>query len=179
MTRQQGPTDDIVIRKAVESDLPVLVDFLAKLALHVAGGPHQHLKEEEKQRLMHVLSTSLADLDKHLVVATAGAEPVGMGYLYIWHAQGIWEQADEVECKTGFIDDVWVEPAFRQQGIFRSIMRELLSYAELHHVQELILEYAVSNNEAKAVWSRLGFQPTGVRAAAFTQTVKHALAEQP
>lgn len=170
--------DDIVIRKARESDLPVLVGFLAKLALHVSGGSNHILKEEEEQRLTEVLHSCLADTNKHLIVATLESVTVGMGYLYISHSQGIWEQADEVVYRTGFIDDIWVEPEYRNQGVFRHIIRELVSFAERHHVQELILEYAISNKEAKAVWTRLGFQPTGVRAAAFTQTVANALTAQ-
>lgn len=63
-------------------------------------------------------------------------------------------------------------------GIFSAIIRELVEFAELHDVHELILEYALSNKEASAVWTRLGFKPTGVRAAAFTKTVQQALAKR-
>ncbi len=179
MAIKQDSTGKFYIRKAVEADLPVLVDFLAKLALHVAGAPPLKLKKNERSRLMQVLRTSLSDPDKLIIVAaTADDNPVGMGYLYVVENQGIWEQAEEAEAKSAFIDDVWVEPDFRNQGIFSALIRELIKFAESHDVHELILEYAVSNKEAEAVWTRLGFKPTGVRAAAFTKTVQNALAKR-
>ncbi len=167
------------IREAVQADLPVLVDFLAKLALHVAGAPPHTLKKEERNRLMAVLRSSLSDPNKLLVVAEAtNARLVGMGYLYVWRNQGIWEQAGEVEFKSGIIDDVWVEPDFRKLGVFSAILRELVAFAESHDIEELVLEYAVSNKEAAATWTKLGFKPTGVRAATFTSVVKDALAKR-
>nr|WP_323806883.1 hypothetical protein [Marinobacter gelidimuriae] len=33
-----------------------------------------------------------------------------MGYIYVWHSQGIWEQAEALVYRSGIIDDVWVEP---------------------------------------------------------------------
>ncbi len=167
---------DVVIRKAEEGDLPVLVDFLVKLALHVAGPPSQKLKKKERKRLLDFLAEALADKDKLVVVADIpDTGLVGMAYIYIWRSQGIWERASDHELKSGIIDDIWVEPAFRKLGIFSAMLRELLSFADSRDVPELILEYAVSNKEAEATWNKLGFQVTGVRAAAFTSTVKQKL----
>ncbi|MFX4227947.1 MAG: N-acetyltransferase family protein [Porticoccaceae bacterium] len=179
MPATKGNTDRFKIRKATQTDLPVLVGFLAKLALHVAGEPPRTLKEEEQKRLMAVLRSALSDSNKLLVVAEApNTGLVGMGYIYVWRNQGIWEQAGDVEFKSGIIDDVWVEPDFRKLGVFSAILRELVSFAESHDIHELILEYAISNKEAAATWTKLGFKPTGVRAAAFTKTVQDALAKR-
>lgn len=170
---------NIKIRAACEDDLPVLVDFLARLALHVAGAPPHTLKEKESRRLLAALQTSLSDKAKRIVVAEANnGRLVGMGYIYVWRSQGIWEQAGDVEFKSGIIDDVWVEPDFRKLGVFRAILHELVAFAESHNIAELVLEYAASNKEAAAVWARLGFKPTGIRAAAFTAVVQEALAKR-
>jgi len=173
-------TDDSIkqleIRKARKGDVPVLLDFLAKLALHVAGSAPQTLKKKERKRLQEVLTAALLDDDKLLVVADLpGSGVVGMGYIYIWRSQGIWEQAGDHEFKSGIIDDIWVEPEYRQMGIFNALFSELIAFAEQREVQELILEYAISNKEAEATWTRLGFKTTGVRAAAFTSVVKEKL----
>jgi len=79
-------------------------------------------------------------------------------------------------CPHGYTD-LRVEPEFRKLGIFSSMLRELVAFAEEHGASELILEYAVSNKEAEATWSRLGFTTTGVRAAAFTTTVRDKLSK--
>ncbi len=177
MAKEKTSRAGFVIREAREEDLPVLVEFLVKLALHVSGAPAQNLRDNEYNRLLNVLRSSLGDENKLLaVVESQGVGLVGMGYVYIWHSQGIWEQAEALAFRSGIIDDVWVEPEFRNLGIFRALLRELVAFAESHHVYELILEYAVSNETAKAAWTKLGFKTTGVRAAAFTSTVKAALA---
>lgn len=166
-----------MIREAAEADLPVLVEFLVRLALHVSGAPPQTLKEKEHRRLLAVLRSALDDDSKQLLVAEhPEAGLVGMGYVYVWRSQGIWEQAEPVELKSGVIDDVWVEPEFRSRGVFRALLRGLVAFAERHNAHELVLEYSASNKQAKAAWTRLGFKTTGVRAAAFTSTVKAALA---
>ncbi|MEX0738578.1 MAG: GNAT family N-acetyltransferase, partial [Pseudohongiella sp.] len=107
MGKKAGRDNRFLVREAVAEDLPVMVDFLAKLALHVSGAPPQSLKESERDRLLQVLRKSLPDPDKLLVVADVpDVGLVGMGYLYVWRNQGIWEQAGEVEFTSGIIDDV-------------------------------------------------------------------------
>ncbi|GAB3310162.1 GNAT family N-acetyltransferase [Haliea atlantica] len=169
-------SDGLRIRPARKSDLGILVDFMARLAMHVAGGAPRTLRRAERKRLRELLAAALEDQDRLVVVAALPeVGPVGMAYIYVWRSQGIWEQLDDLELKSGVIDDVWVEPDYRKLGIFRAMLAELLAFAEQHDVQELILEYSLSNREAEATWSRLGFQPTGVRAAAFTANVRKAI----
>lgn len=168
-----------VIREAREEDLPVMVGFLVKLALHVSGEEPLDLRESERKRLLKALGSSLKNQDKHLVVAeSTDAGLVGMGYVYVWRSQGIWARTEPVEFRSGMIDDVWVEPEFRKRGIFKALLRDLVAFAESHNVSELILEYSASNEEARAAWTKLGFRPTGIRAAAFTSTVKQSLAKR-
>ena len=50
-----------VIREAWEEDLPEMVGFLAKLALHVSGAPPHDLKESEYKRLLRTLHSALDD----------------------------------------------------------------------------------------------------------------------
>lgn len=165
-----------VIREAAEADLHVLVEFLVKLALHVSGAAPQVLKEKEHKRLFDVLSAALREDNKQLLVADhPKAGLVGMGYVYVWRSQGIWEQTEPVEFRSGIIDDVWVEPEFRSRGVFKALLRELVAFAEKHNAHELILEYSASNKQAKAAWTKMGFKTTGVRASAYTATVKAAL----
>jgi ribosomal protein S18 acetylase RimI-like enzyme len=178
MSARDGEIDKITIRRAREADLPVLIDFVVKLALHVAGGAPRTLNEQEGVRLKNYFAAALSDKDKLVIVAEeSNTGVVGMGYIYIWRSHGIWEQSAEPEFKSGIIDDVWVEPACRKRGISRAMLRELVSFAERMGVHELILEYSASNREAEATWSNLGFKPTGVRAAASTASVKAALSK--
>jgi ribosomal protein S18 acetylase RimI-like enzyme len=180
MVRKKKTASKYLIREAVEDDLTVLVEFMAKLALHVSGAPSQNLKEDERDRLVEVLRSSLTDANKHLVVAEVpGTGLVGMGYVYVLRSQGIWEQTSHVEFRSAVIDDIWIEPEFRKLGIFPDLLRSLVAFAESRGAYELILEYSASNKEARAAWSRLGFETVGVRAAALTSSVQEALANRP
>jgi GNAT superfamily N-acetyltransferase len=168
------------IREAVEDDLTVMVEFLAKLALHVAGAPPQSLKEDERNRLIGALRSTLTDDNKQLlVVDVPGQGLAGMGYIYVLRNQGIWEQTSHVEFRSGVIDDVWVEPEYRGFGIFPDLLRKLVAFAASKGAYELALDYSASNKEAQAAWTGLGFKPVGVRAAALTSSVQEALANRP
>lgn len=168
--------NDIKIRKARKVDIPVLIGFLVDLGLHVSGARRKTLSRKAKKRLSDLLSEYFKDTDKFMVVAcTPDNKLVGMGNIQIWHTPNLWEEAEEMEQKSGFIDDLWVEPDCRNQGIMGCILAELVDFAESHDIDELILEYAITNEEAAAVWKRLGFYPTGVRAAASTKAVRQKL----
>ena len=178
MTGKKAQKRNFVIREAIEADLPVLVEFMVKLALYVADAGPQTLKDEEHQRLMEALRSALDDESKRLFVATSPeAGLIGMGYVYVYRSQGIWEQTEPEEYRTGVIDDVWVEPEFRSFGVFRALLKKLVAFAESHNAHDLILEYSATNKQARAVWTKMGFETTGVHATAPTSTVKAALEE--
>jgi len=167
---------DITIREATVEDVPVLVGFLVDLGLHVSGGKRHTLSKKAKKRLQAFVREYLDHSDKFMVVAcNPENEPVGMGNIQIWHNPNLWEEAEDLEQKSGFIDDLWVEPAYRKQGIMSRILDVLIEFAKSHDIEELILEYAITNDEAAAVWERLGFTPTGIRATASTMTVRQNL----
>ncbi len=167
------------IREAEERDIPVLVDFMAKLALHVSGGEPKTLTVEARQRLEKFLKTYIDETEKCMVVScTARGKVVGMGNIHIWHSPNLWEEAAGLDLKSAFIDDLWVEPEYRQRGLFAMMLDVLVSFAERHHIEELYLEYSVSNAEAESVWRKLGFNPTGIRAAAFTGVVREKLVKR-
>lgn len=176
MTDKRAHKRGFVIREANAADKAVLVQFLIKLTLHVSGAEPQALKQEEHQRLLSVLQSALDDDDKRLYVAeVADVGLVGMGYVYVWRSQGIWEQTEPVEYRSGVIDDIWVEPDYRSLGVLKALLKRLVAFAESHNAHELVLEYSLANKQAKAVWTKLGFKTTGVRASAFPSTVKAAL----
>lgn len=164
------------VREAREKDIPVLVDFLVEIGLHVSGAERQTLSRQAGERLRKILGAYIHDKEKYMVVACAArGKVVGMGNIQIWDSPNLWEEAEEPDLKSAFIDDLWVEPDYRKQGIMSLMLDELVRFAEDHGIVELCLEYSLSNKEAAAVWERLGFNPTGVRAAAWTRNVREKL----
>lgn len=55
------------------------------------------------------------------------------------------------------------------------VLDELVRFAEDRGIAELVLEYALSNQEAAGAWQRLGSTPSGVRTAAWSRAVRAKL----
>jgi ribosomal protein S18 acetylase RimI-like enzyme len=170
---------DITIREAVADDVPMLVEFLIRLDAHVAGVSPDELEltaagaEQLRLRIASFLDTP----GKRLSVAETGDGALaGMGDIHIWHYADIWVNPERRGRRSAFIDDLWVEPDWRGRGIAHRIVEDLLAFADTAGIDELLLEYALHNPEAAAYWERLGFRPTGVRAAARLPEVMARLA---
>jgi ribosomal protein S18 acetylase RimI-like enzyme len=171
-----GRKQQFTVREAADGDVPVLVDFLVELGLHVSGTQRQTLTQQAEERLQAFLRDYIHDKEKHMVVACSeDGRVVGMGNIQIWRSPNLWEEAEDPDLKSGFIDDLWVEQDWRRQGIMNLMLNELVAFAEVHGIEELVLEYSLSNKEAAGAWERLGFNPTGVRAAAWTRNVRQKL----
>ena len=63
----------------------------------------------------------------------------------------------------GFIANLAVHPAYRRQGIARSLLREAQEYAEAHDLARLTLEVRASNVPAIALYEGIGFTRDGIR----------------
>ena len=87
----------------------------------------------------------------YLVAEDVDAESA-VGYLGMHHI------LDE-----GFIANLAVHPAYRRQGIARSLLREAQEYAEAHDLARLTLEVRASNVPAIALYEGMGFTRDGIR----------------
>ncbi len=170
------------LREANAGDVPRLAELLIRMDAHVAGTPRRVLKPTTEG--MRDIETRIARLidNPHArvaVVVSPSDKVVAMGDLQVWHYPDLWENPERRGRVVGVIDDIWVEPRHRRRGLNRRLVADLVDFARERGVQELHLEYSLSNQEAAAAWSRLGFEPTGVRASASPETVQARLAENP
>lgn len=166
------------LRDAVSADVPRLAELLIRMDAHVAGAPRERLKlTAAGRRDIESRLESLIDNPhvRFVVAINRRGKIVAMGNVQVWHEPDFWDNPERRGRVTGVIDDIWVEPRYRRRGINTRIVQELVDFAECRNVQELTLEYATSNREAQAAWSRLGFVPVGVRAAATPAAVRAAL----
>jgi ribosomal protein S18 acetylase RimI-like enzyme len=75
--------------------------------------------------------------------------------------------------RFGSIDDVWVDPEHRRQGLCRKMIEDLLRFFEQSAVQDIVLDYAVGSQESEEAWQAFGFQPALTIATAKLQDVKN------
>lgn len=170
------------IREATTADIEQMVGFLVKLDAHVAGVAPEVLslnKKGERQLAERLEGLVENGFTRLLVAEDRGTGAlVAMGHAQIWHHAEIWDNVERKGMSYALIDDLWVEPDARQSGIGRLIVSKLVDFAAENGVDDLVLEYAITNAEAQATWTRLGFRTTGVRAAASVNDVRARLARR-
>ena len=165
-------------RDARGEDLPRLIELLIRMDAHVSGARRAELKPTARglAGLRAHFSGLMADDDARVVVAVTGnGRIVAMGNVQIQRFPEYWHNPERRRQRLAFIDDVWVEPRHRQRGVSKALIRELVAFAAEHGVEQLMLEYSLANAEARGAWTRLGFEPTGVRAEATVATVSEKL----
>ena len=83
---------------------------------------------------------------------------------------GIWIILDE-----GHITNIAVDPAFQRQGIGQGLMDVLTMAAVKRGVVAMTLEVRVSNSGAQALYTKLGFEPNGIRKEYYQDDKEDAL----
>ena len=175
-------TGELTIREPTHGEIPRLVELLLHMDAHVSGAPRATLQmtpEGERQLRQRFASYIDNPYKLVLVACTARNRIVAMGDIALWHHAEVWETPQRQGQWYGVIDDLWVEPRYRRRGLTRRLVEGLVEFAASRGVEDLVLEYSLANREAEAVWTRLGFRPTGVRAGATVSTVRARLGREP
>lgn len=179
MDRRLLIEDSYSIREATGNDIPDLLGFLLKLDAHVAGVDSEvlALNAEGERQLTHKLRDMIANPFTLVLVAERrpGSGLLAMGDVAIWHQADLWKNPERRGVAYAIIDDLWVEPEARNGGLGQALVAKLVDFAAANGIENLMLEYATTNAEAQATWSRLGFRTTGVRAAASVADVRARL----
>jgi ribosomal-protein-alanine N-acetyltransferase len=97
------------------------------------------------------LREELARSFSRLRVAKASTGEV-LGYMLFWHV------ADELQSLN-----VAVAPQERRRGVGGALVRDVIDYARRHAASRILLEVRASNDAARALYARLGFEPFHVR----------------
>jgi hypothetical protein len=77
------------------------------------------------------------------------------------------------------VAEVYVEPAWRRQGVLRSLLQTALAQVKSRGAVHVTLEVLVSNEPAAAVWRRLGFETIEHLMIAPVDALEQRLGEQP
>ncbi len=64
---------------------------------------------------------------------------------------------------SGFLADIFVLPAYRQRGVGRRLVSELVSWFRQHGVQHYEWHVAANNTDAIAFWREIGGEPLMIR----------------
>ena len=150
-------SNDFLIRCATAKDIKSIVAMRLRLQEHILTTNTNLWQMSEKSiaALPTFYRSALEDQQCHLVVVE-GKESgiiIGMGL------GRIHEHDEHVPNESGKIDDIWVEPDYRNKGICMMILYELKMFFESKGIGIAVLNFVNGNLEAETVWKRFGFQP--------------------
>lgn len=83
---------------------------------------------------------------------------------------GMWQVLDE-----GHITNIAVHPEFRKNGVGSMLLNELLKEAKQRSIKALTLEVRKSNEGAKALYRKFGFEEGGSRKAYYADNHEDAI----
>ena len=141
----------IVIRKAVEADIDLLLSF--EKGIIATERPFDTSLGEGDIHYYDLLAL-IRSSQAEVLVAVLDDEIVGSGYAKILPAEPYQKFTDYAH--LGFM---YVKPAFRGQGINQQILQALMDWARSQHITEVRLEVYDDNIIAKKAYLKAGFKP--------------------
>lgn len=148
-----------VIRAAAEGDLPQLLALYRPYHQELLGlGMNYDLQEEALPRVLE------ARIRSRLILA-AVAEGEG-GALQGFVFCSILRLSQEFLCRgqgsVGFLNDLYVDPAARRQGLARRLTAYAEDWLRENGIETLELQVLPGNAEARAYWDRQGMTPVAI-----------------
>ena len=147
---QPGP---VAVRMASPSDLDMLVNFSAAMAMETEGRRLDH--DRLRRGVLAVLESSAHGF--YLVGERHDAESrTVVGQLLITYEWSDWRCAN-----FWWIQSVYVDPAWRRRGVYRQLYQSVLNAAESRaDVCGLRLYVEQDNHVAQSVYKKLQVRPT-------------------
>lgn len=145
-------SDNIAIRRAIETDLELLVGFQVAMATESEG------KGLDETTLRRGISTALLDDDLalYLVAEIAGK---AVGTLMV-----TWEWSDWRDGRFWWIQSVYVAPTHRRHGVYSAMHRHVSALASEDPTAVGIRLYVEKDNSgAHATYRQLGMAETHYR----------------
>jgi ribosomal protein S18 acetylase RimI-like enzyme len=157
------------IRTAVDGDCETLAELRRRLqqVLEQESPALWQMTDARRAALPEFYAQCIQDVDVQVLVAhvqESGAQRI------VATAVGRIEVGRDV-ARFGSIEDVWVEPEYRGQGVCRALLSELTAFFEARGVEKLSVGFTYGGTAA-ALWQRLGFSPSVIIANSTVATVK-------
>jgi len=141
--------NNIIIRAAVQSDLPILKGF--EQGIIATERPlNDSLKTDE---ICYYDISALIDADNSVVmVADDNGQVVGSGYARIKESK-----AHLVHDHHAYLGFMYVAPSHRGRGINQLIIQSLINWGKTQGMQDFYLDAYTQNHSAIRAYQKLGF----------------------
>ena len=141
---------DLIIRTAVQADLPILKEF--EQGIIATERPfNDSLKSE--YICYYDIGALIDSKNSSVLVAEDDGVIVGSGYARIRESKA--HLTHDFHVYLGFM---YVAPTHRGQGINQLVIQALISWGKTQGMQEFYLEAYADNNSALKAYEKLGFK---------------------
>ena len=140
----------ITIRQAEMKDLPVLYSF--EQGVINAERPFDPFLKEGYITYYDITDLIQSD-QSEIIVAESNDKLIGAGYAQIRQSKAYWKDA-----QFAYLGFMYVDPAFRGQGINQMIIEHLKQWALTRKVYELRLDVYEENEAAMSAYQKTGFK---------------------
>ncbi len=143
----------VQLRSASLADLPVILHHRREMFREM-GGKYKELLASYEQGSEDYFTQALQSGGYYCVLAQAGDQVVAGGGVVIaaWPGSPL-----NFEPKRAWILNIYVEPAYRRQGIARSITEHLIEWCRENRFQSVALH---ASEYGRELYQKLGFRPT-------------------
>lgn len=141
--------NQIVIRKGVVEDLPILLEF--EQGIIEVERPFDVTLKDEKISYYDIRELILSPI-ADVIVAEMNGELVGSGYVLIKTAKDYFKHE-----RYGYLGFMFVTPEARGKGINGLIIDEMKAWCKRHSIYEIRLEVYTENPGAIRAYEKMGF----------------------
>jgi len=138
-----------MIERARVEDIPALVELMGEFHAESSYTLDREWAEASFQRLLHDDTFGTA------WIAREAGEPAGYVVLTLRYSM-------EFGALAGMIDDLFVRPRFRRQGIASALLASLVATCRKVHVAAVHVEVDPGNAAACALYGKFGLRPYAV-----------------
>jgi len=141
---------NIIIRAAVQADLPVLTEF--EQGIIATERPFNNCLKSEKI-CYYDIGALIDSENSQVVVAEDNGVIVGSGYARIKQSKAHLQH--DLHAYLGFM---YVAPSHRGQGVNQLVIEVLIKWGKEQGLKDFYLEAYASNTSALKAYEKLGFQ---------------------
>jgi len=149
-------TDKFIIAPATPEDIPVLADHHRKMFEEVVMSQKLYPKALNSERLdreyIHKLTNELGTTCHVWVVRKNDGEVVASGGVSIISMVPV---PSDYSYKVAYIHSIFTENKFRNNGLAKRIMDEILQFCKLHGIKRLILN---ASEAGRPLYEKIGFE---------------------
>lgn len=151
----QEDKDNLIFRTAVLEDIPQIIKLRLDLQNHMTDCdllPLSKNKDEVFNRFYHkqILSSEVK-----IFLALDKESQIAIGMIMAWIIRNPFLKTEHY----GRIDDMYVTPEYRRKKVAKRLLILASEFFFKKGISDIILEYAIQNEEAVQFWSTIGFQP--------------------